>query len=90
MRKSHGRISKGPEGEARRFEGPSVRGFCEIEEAVGPCLNGGRIRYFVAVKLPRPTVMCDDHYLWLRSILEDRLKEIMEGLLPREAEDYGA
>jgi len=33
-------------------------------EVVGPCRNEGRIRYFVAVKLPRTMHLCDDHYLW--------------------------
>jgi len=46
---------------------PTQRGKCIL------CGEEGRIRYFVACKLPKPAVLCDDDYLIIRAKLEDFL-----------------
>ena len=78
LRHEHERKAAPPERrEPCRFEGPSVRGPCEAVDVVGPCLKEGRVRYFVAVKLPRTMHLCDDHYLWLRRRLERWLSDLI-------------
>ena len=47
-----------------------------LETQKGKCVicgEEGKIRYFVAAKLPKPAVLCDDDYLIIRAKLEDFL-----------------
>ena len=50
------------------------KGKCEI------CGREGKIRYFVAAKLPKPIYLCDRDYLILRARLEVYLKTYLEGV----------
>jgi len=56
----------------------------ELPTKAGPCeLEGadGTLRWFVAAKLPRPTYLCDGHYLEIRDALEEDLEKILKDLL---------
>jgi len=55
---------------------PSKLGLCEV------CKGSGRVRYFVAAKLPRILNLCDKNYLRIRDRLEKSLIDILkeEGL----------
>ena len=46
---------------------PTVQGPCEA------CNKDGRVRYFVAAKLPKPTYLCDNCYKGIRERLEAAL-----------------
>lgn len=52
---------------------PSQKGGCEV------CSEDGRVRYFVAAKLPRFLYLCDDDYLRIRDKLEQALTQILKG-----------
>jgi len=51
---------------------PTQKGRCEI------CGREGKIRYFVAAKLPKPMVLCDRDYIILRAHLEVYLKKYLD------------
>jgi len=53
---------------------PSIEGSCEFFR----CVRDGRIRYFVAAKLPWPIHMCDEHYRRVRDALEEALEDILD------------
>ena len=51
------------------------KGKCEI------CGREGKIRYFVAAKLPKPIYLCDRDYLILRARLEVYLRNYLDGVI---------
>ena len=53
---------------------PTLQGECEVD------LVDGRLRWFVAAKLPRPMHLCDNHYLQIRDALEKALIQILVDL----------
>jgi hypothetical protein len=50
---------------------PSERGSCEL------CGNLGHTRFFIAVKLDKIRILCDDDYRRLRCRLEELLLDIL-------------
>jgi len=64
--------------EPRRFEGPSVRGSCDVGVwKEDRCRREGRIRYFVAVPMPCSAYLCDYHYIEVRDALKEKLRELL-------------